>query len=360
MIVLEDKAESPSTQRASTAYSSQCQLRQSNRFETAENSKQRGLPGEALTAHSAHWPTSDSNDRPIVRSHSDGTLDEKTIPFGLPSKVAAAVLFTLTTIAVAGAISSASEAGVAPRLPNELTIEIQPALAQQLRQEDAVEQTVSLAPPNTSPALAAANPRTADDASTTALNAVVGELLATRQLANDYLDEINWLQSHSSQLQQKVDDLDDETLALNQELLQLELTVATLEADAKPQVQVQTVYNFVDVPIGHSVEEVYYDPAATENYNDLAGPEPASLQPEGYEDPDSLYADDYYRDYDNAPQQNELLYDNSHEVYVADYPDEPPYPPRHYRQYNDPQAIDGRFLNDEGMLDHESGYYTHE
>jgi len=232
MIVLEDKAESPSTQRASTAYSSQCQLRQSNRFEAAENSKQRGLPGEALTAHSAHWPTSDSNDRLIVRSRSDGTLYEKTIPFGLPS--------------------------------------------------------------------------------------------------------------------------------LNQELLQLELTVATLEADAKPQVQVQTVYNFVDVPIGHSVEEVYYDPAATENYNDLAGPEPASLQPEGYEDPDSLYADDYYRDYDNAPQQNELLYDNSHEVYVADYPDEPPYPPRHYRQYNDPQAIDGRFLNDEGMLDHESGYYTHE
>lgn len=290
MIVLEDVPETPSNQQATTPYSRHNQLRRSYRLQSAEDLEQRGLPDSRATVHRARWQTSASNDSVIGRSMSGRTAAEKTKILRTHSKVAVSVLLTLATITVTGVISVSSEADVS------------------------------------------ANPEIVNEVSPSAIDAIADELLASRRQANDYLEEINWLHSHTSWLQQRVDDLDNETLSLNHELLQLELTVASLKAEAKPPIKVQTVYNFVNVPIGHAVEEVYYAPPDIENYQHLAGSEPTSLQLEGQKESDELYERGLYRDYDEESQRIDLSHNN---------PQDP-------------------FLNDGHIPDPETGYYIEE
>lgn len=67
-------------------------------------------------------------------------------------------------------------------------------------------------------------------------------------LSKEYLVEIDWLIGQNTDLRQEIESLSSETLNLNQELLGLELQIASLEADASPETR--TVYNYVNVPIG--------------------------------------------------------------------------------------------------------------
>ena len=63
-----------------------------------------------------------------------------------------------------------------------------------------------------------------------------------------YLVEIDWLIGQNVELQQDVETLSSETLVLNQELLDMELQVASLNAEA--EAEKRTIFNYVNVGIG--------------------------------------------------------------------------------------------------------------
>lgn len=76
--------------------------------------------------------------------------------------------------------------------------------------------------------------------------------LVIDQIIRYHIAEVDELLRTKTGLQMQVDSLSDETLRLNKELLELELEVATLEAQAAESTESRVVYNFIDVPIGTS------------------------------------------------------------------------------------------------------------
>jgi hypothetical protein len=288
MIVLEDAPESPSPVRATTSYSKQRQLRQRRRPRATENPAPGGLVDSNFADHLAQWQISDSYDPGITRTRSVCAPSEEATEITYRSKIAAAVMFALAGVTLLGFISAASEASNASQALEDVTVDIRSDDSLQLRRENLLEQAVSLAFANTESTPVAAKPERAIEATVSVSHAIIKELNATRQQANEYLEEINWLHTHNSKLQQKIVDLDSETVALNYELLQLELKVASLEKDTKPQVRVHTIYNFVDVPIGGAIKEADELPAAAENYYKEV--QPVSLT---QDEQSSVYVADY-------------------------------------------------------------------
>lgn len=69
----------------------------------------------------------------------------------------------------------------------------------------------------------------------------------------EFLVQRDWLVRKNKSLQEQVDSLSSETMNLNQELLRLELEIASLEAAPTPEIR--TVYNYVNVPIGSDFAE---------------------------------------------------------------------------------------------------------
>ena len=263
MILLDEAPESLSevraTRPASTQHSRQLQLNQRAARRAVENLARRGVPGDgALAARYANLHKTASNDPAIARPCSVTAADKKTPATARRRQVATAGLVILATGALVGTIWSANEISTSPQSAAMATNDAQSVTTQPASQEILIEpafpptstQAHTQASAEAIPAQAAANPATVMQAASPATDAIIEELTATRRLADEYLEEIDWLHTQNYSLNQTIDDLNSETTALNYELLQLELKVITLEAEAKPQIEKRTVYNFVNVPIG--------------------------------------------------------------------------------------------------------------
>ena len=68
----------------------------------------------------------------------------------------------------------------------------------------------------------------------------------------DSLAEAQAMIAQQSAMKEQLDMLDYVNLALNKELLQMELAILALETEAEKNVEVRTVYNAVNVPVGNS------------------------------------------------------------------------------------------------------------
>ena len=77
---------------------------------------------------------------------------------------------------------------------------------------------------------------------------------------DQYLVEIERLRSQNNSLNSEVDVLDAETFNLNNELLQLELSMTALELEAQPPVVTRTVYNFVNTSNGSNIQSDEREP----------------------------------------------------------------------------------------------------
>ena len=66
---------------------------------------------------------------------------------------------------------------------------------------------------------------------------------------DDLLLEMQAMIAQQSAMEEQLDMLDYVNLALNKELLQMELTKLALEEEAQKNVEVRTVYNFINVPV---------------------------------------------------------------------------------------------------------------
>jgi hypothetical protein len=86
------------------------------------------------------------------------------------------------------------------------------------------------------------------------IDSIIEELESTHQQAEEYLGKIEWLDTQNASLRKEIESLTSENLALNRELLDLDLAFTTLESKSLPKVETRTVYNFVNVPIGSDPE----------------------------------------------------------------------------------------------------------
>ena len=267
MILLDEAPESPSavraTRPASTQHSRQLQLNQRAARRVVDNLAQRGVPDDgALATRYANLHKPASNDPAIARPCSVTAANKKTSAIARRRQVATAGLVVLAIGALVGFIWSANEISTFSQSAAMATNNAQSVTTQPALQEIVIEpafppastQAHAQASAEAIPAQAAANPATDKQAASPATDAIIEELTETRRLADEYLEEIDWLHTQNYSLNQTIDDLDSETTALNYELLQLELKVITLEADAKPKIEKRTVYNFVNVPIGGASE----------------------------------------------------------------------------------------------------------
>jgi len=105
---------------------------------------------------------------------------------------------------------------------------------------------------------------------------------ATQNPDEDLLAEAQAMIAQQSAMEEQLDMLDYVNLALNKELLQMELAMLALETEAQKNVEVRTVYNFVNVPVGNGnaasidalqlaqvsedYDQAYYDQFETDAY----------------------------------------------------------------------------------------------
>ena len=267
MILLDEALESPSEiwapRPVNTKHSRQLQPNQRAARRSVESLAQRGVPSDgALAARHDSLHKTASNDPAIAMPCAVTAEDKKTSPIARRRQVTTTGLAVLATGALVGIIWSANEIGPSSESAAMATNTAQSATTQPALQEILVE---AASPPASSqshiqasaeaiPAPAAANPVTDKQAALPAIDTIIEELTETRRLADEYLEEIDWLHTQNYSLNRTIDDLNSETTALNYELLQLEMKVITLEADAKPKIEKRTVYNFVNVPIGSASE----------------------------------------------------------------------------------------------------------
>ena len=174
---------------------------------------------------------------------------------------------------------------------------------------------------------------------------VAEELAAKREQATQYREEIEWLHIQNGSLQKEVDALDNETIELNAELLELELAVSALESKSAPKVETRTVYNFVNVPLGGSVDQTAYPTTEGEQNN--------------YPPADS---DDYYKE-ENVDYYKEENVDYYKEENVDYYNDESGDLPEEFLDYHSGEVvetqdqIDSVSENEQLIYDPDSGYY---
>ena len=298
------------------------------------DSAQRGkLKSRSYAERYTHLRESASNDSVIVQKAKNAPT------VGPRSKIATAVLIALATGAVLGSIWTASKLTGAAQPATESAANTQTSNTQSVATPQPVAAEVtndseaSLAQtsaPNTVEALPAE----------TAIDPIIEELTATRNLADQYLEEIEWLHDQNGLLQEEIIALNNETTSLNYDLLQLELELAALEAEAQPIVETRTVYNFVNVPIGSGVEQSSYEPTATENYN-----EPVEYT-DGYDEEENL---DKLIDQDTP-----VFWDEDQRVdFLGNNPQEELYPEDLYTQ----EELEAQLLDDALIYDPETGYY---
>lgn len=131
------------------------------------------------------------------------------------------------------------------------------------------------------------------------------EKLSTLQLENDEMQNVIAL------MRQESETLKQETLRLNEELLQLELNLAASNEAVNEPVEVQTVYNYVNLPIGGSSTTQGTESQDDSNYSqaesDYAqGDNPDAVDQEEYYDDDQqsgITLSPYVHQNDSAPLQ---------------------------------------------------------
>ena len=296
-------------------------------------------------AQLAHHQVPASNDSFIAR----GTTTPR---FGLRSKIATAVLAGLATGAVVGGFLTSNSQPEQALTSND-SLQSQSTSAEAIGKQAIVSPEIVspeiVAPEIVSPAIVA--PEIVDDVPPEPQislqpdsipivpdkDPVAEELAAKREQATHYREEIEWLHIQNGSLRQEVDALDNETTELNAELLELELAVSALESKAAPTVETRTVYNFVNVPLGGSVDQTA---------SPTTGAEQNNYPPT---DSDEYYSEenvDYYRE-ENADYYNDENGDLPEEF--LDY---------HSGEVVETQdQIDSVSENEQLIYDPDSGYY---
>ena len=298
-------------------------------------------PVTESAANLSDHQTQASNDSLIAR-------DTFTPRFGLRSKIATAVVAGLAAGAVVGSFwisdSQPEHALTTNNFPQDQPIGAQAITSQANNsqtnnsQANNSQEVVEKIPqePQVSLLPDSVPPKPVDDA-------VAEELAAKRQQATQYQEEIEWLHIQNNSLQKEVQSLDSETTKLNSELLKLELAVTALESKPKPEVETRTVYNFVNVPVGGSVEQTDYpSPEIVDNY-----------ERENVDNFDDQYVDDYSDEYvfdyeeesvDNYGEENGDLPDEFLDYYSGDV-------------VQTQEPVDSQSVSEQLIYDPASGYY---
>jgi len=234
MIVLDDTPAIPSKVPPVTPLSSQFskrqQLHQHNTVRSVTKLEPCAVPSRVkLAAFPVDSQFSASSDSAIASSQAVNSTGSNTTTIAGRRIIATSVLLALASVALMSIYWNTHELdGISQRLGN-LISSVQSAEQQQPPLITNTDLSLTLVP---NPPTASA--ATDDVAELTVNTPTVKELNETRQLANNYLEEVTWLQSQMSMLQQENNNLNGETTDLNRELLQLEMKVTTLESITKP------------------------------------------------------------------------------------------------------------------------------
>ena len=162
------------------------------------------------------------------------------------------ILVAIATGAVIGNFTSTAETDL-PLLAAANPLVDSPQPAAQDTTVNQPQQTASLQPQIEHSAASTEAPDASPSNSNVEAN--VQELDMVSLMAEEYLEEINELQSQNESLQAKAVELDGETVELNKQLLGLEWAITAAELESKPVKETRIVYNVVNVPVGYSAEQ---------------------------------------------------------------------------------------------------------
>ena len=97
------------------------------------------------------------------------------------------------------------------------------------------------------------------------------ELDVSSELNREYAEELAYLRAVNTSLRNEVTSLGDETIDLNNDLLQLESAMSSSESTAEKPVEIRTVYDIVNVPLGSGPENVSIEPPDNAIFNRESG-----------------------------------------------------------------------------------------
>lgn len=146
----------------------------------------------------------------------------------------------------------------------------------------------------------------------------------TQQGPTERANEINQLNSQIASLENEIEELTGETLDLNSELFQLELHIQGLEDQSTEN---RVVYNFVNVPIGKTVESVETPtliapipvvdlPASafTDSYSNDPIPEAVSLQGIAYDSDNGFYLNSQFAEGEYEDSEEPITSDDHQRI----------------------------------------------
>ena len=172
-------------------------------------------------------------------------------------KVVALTLATLVIGAVVARTWTATEQFEQPNGTDD--IPIASSLATQRPSDEIISQVPKIAVPSISPP-------TASD-----LYYLKYELDTSSELNREYAEELAYLRAVNTSLRNEVTSLGDETIDLNKDLLQLESTMSSSESTPDEPVEIRTVYDIVNVPLGSGPENVSIEPPDNAIFNRESG-----------------------------------------------------------------------------------------
>ena len=97
------------------------------------------------------------------------------------------------------------------------------------------------------------------------------ELDVSSELNREYAEELAYLRAVNTSLRNEVTSLGDETIDLNNDLLQLESAMSSSESTPDKPVEIRTVYDIVNVPLGSGPENVSIEPPDNAIFNRESG-----------------------------------------------------------------------------------------
>ena len=97
------------------------------------------------------------------------------------------------------------------------------------------------------------------------------ELDVSSELNREYAEELAYLRAVNTSLRNEVTSLGDETIDLNNDLLQLESAMSSSDSTPDDPVETRTVYSIVDVPLGSGPENDSIEPPDNAIFNRESG-----------------------------------------------------------------------------------------
>ena len=220
---------------------------------------------------------------PASQSLTAATIDQGVTRFGVPdwnARLSGVMVGMLVAFAVGSQASNSLLSDDGSNSTQGISVTQGMPITQAMPIIDAGSQAVSAA---TSAPLQSA----ALIENVTATGQEVEQPNATQSPDENLLAEAQALIAQQAALEEQLDMLDYVNVALNKELLQMELAVLALEAEAQKNVEVRTVYNFVNAPVAS-------DDAALANGIQLA--QVTEVRDQAYYD--QLERDAYLNDYE--------------------------------------------------------------